>query len=146
MLRTREEAVSRSTRSRKSSCGMRKDVIQLTRNCLRCQHTKNPPFEKPDGKFQQVRLDIVSPPSPFTRVRGLFDDAGQIHLENSSKIVKADFHLRLCLNSERIKTRTKRIYSPSVSLARPPVGWHRIVEHPAQTTTPWAWLKTVVIL
>lgn len=35
---------------------------------------------------------------------------------------------------------------PSVSLARPPVGWHKIVEQPAQTTTPWAWLKTVVIL
>lgn len=35
---------------------------------------------------------------------------------------------------------------PSVSLARPPVGWHKMVAHPAQTTTPWAWLKTVVIL
>lgn len=35
---------------------------------------------------------------------------------------------------------------PSVSFARPPVGWHKIVEHPAHTTTPWAWLKTVVIL
>ena len=31
-------------------------------------------------------------------------------------------------------------------LALPPVGWHRTVEHPAQTTTVWAWLKTVVIL
>lgn len=35
---------------------------------------------------------------------------------------------------------------PSVSLARPPVGWHKIVEHPVQTTTPWACEKTVVIL
>lgn len=25
---------------------------------------------------------------------------------------------------------------PSVNLARPPVGWHKIVEQPAQTTTP----------
>lgn len=27
---------------------------------------------------------------------------------------------------------------PSVSLARPPVGWQRIVAHPAHTTTPCA--------
>ena len=31
-------------------------------------------------------------------------------------------------------------------LARPPVGWQRTVEHPAHTTTVWAWLNTVVIL
>ena len=31
-------------------------------------------------------------------------------------------------------------------LALPPVGWQRTVEQPAQTTTVWAWLKTVVIL
>ena len=32
------------------------------------------------------------------------------------------------------------------NLALPPVGWHRTVEHPAHTTTDWAWLNTVVIL
>ena len=32
------------------------------------------------------------------------------------------------------------------NLALPPVGWQRTVEHPAQTTTVWAWLNTVVIL
>jgi hypothetical protein len=37
-------------------------------------------------------------------------------------------------------------FSPSVNLALPPVGWHKIVEQPAHTTTLWAWLKTVVIL
>ena len=35
---------------------------------------------------------------------------------------------------------------PSVSLALPPVGWQRTVEHPAQTTTVWACEKTVVML
>jgi hypothetical protein len=34
---------------------------------------------------------------------------------------------------------------PSVKRARPPVGWQRTVAHEAQTTTVWAWLKTVVI-
>ena len=28
----------------------------------------------------------------------------------------------------------------------PPVGWQRTWEHPAQTTTVWAWEKTVVIV
>jgi hypothetical protein len=33
-----------------------------------------------------------------------------------------------------------------VSLALPPVGWQRTVEQPAQTTTVWAWEKTVVMV
>ena len=36
--------------------------------------------------------------------------------------------------------------SEVANLARPPVGWQRTVEHPAHTTTVWAWLNTVVIL
>lgn len=39
-----------------------------------------------------------------------------------------------------------RGFSPVVSLHFPPRGWHRIIEHPAQGTTVWEWLKTVVIL
>jgi len=35
---------------------------------------------------------------------------------------------------------------PSVSLAFPPVGWHSTCEQPAQTTTVWAWEKTVVMV
>lgn len=35
---------------------------------------------------------------------------------------------------------------PSVSLALPPVGWQRTVEHPAQMTTVWACEKTVVMV
>ena len=35
---------------------------------------------------------------------------------------------------------------PSVSLALPPVGWQRTVEHPAQIATVWAWEKTVVMV
>lgn len=35
---------------------------------------------------------------------------------------------------------------PSVSLARPPVGWARTVLQLTQRTTVWAWLNTVVIL
>lgn len=35
---------------------------------------------------------------------------------------------------------------PSVSLALPPVGWHKTVEQPAQTTTVFAWEKTVVMV
>lgn len=34
---------------------------------------------------------------------------------------------------------------PSVSLALPPVGWHRTVVQPWQMTTVWAWEKTVVM-
>lgn len=33
-----------------------------------------------------------------------------------------------------------------MSLALPPVGWQRTVEQPAQTTTVWAWEKTVVMV
>lgn len=33
-----------------------------------------------------------------------------------------------------------------MSLALPPVGWHRTVEQPAQMTTVWACEKTVVIV
>lgn len=36
-------------------------------------------------------------------------------------------------------------YPPSVSLALPPVGWHRMLVHEAQTTTVWACEKTVVM-
>ena len=35
---------------------------------------------------------------------------------------------------------------PSVSLARPPVGWQSTAEHPLHITTDWLWLKTVVML
>ena len=35
---------------------------------------------------------------------------------------------------------------PSVRRALPPVGWQRTVEQPAQTTTVWAWEKTVVMV
>lgn len=35
---------------------------------------------------------------------------------------------------------------PSVNRALPPVGWHRTWEQPAQTTTVWAWEKTVVMV
>merc|ERR1712129_220817 len=35
---------------------------------------------------------------------------------------------------------------PVVTLARPPVGWHKTMLHPTQRTTVCAWLKTVVIL
>ena len=35
---------------------------------------------------------------------------------------------------------------PSVSLARPPVGWHKTVWQFPHTTTVWEWLKTVVML
>lgn len=35
---------------------------------------------------------------------------------------------------------------PSVSLALPPVGWHRTVVHPWQMTTVWACEKTVVMV
>ena len=35
---------------------------------------------------------------------------------------------------------------PSVRRALPPVGWHRTWEQPAQTTTVWAWEKTVVMV
>jgi hypothetical protein len=35
---------------------------------------------------------------------------------------------------------------PSVSLALPPVGWHKTVEQPAQMTTVWACEKTVVMV
>lgn len=35
---------------------------------------------------------------------------------------------------------------PSVSLAFPPVGWHRTVAQPTHATTVWAWEKTVEIL
>ena len=35
---------------------------------------------------------------------------------------------------------------PVVTLAKPPVGWHKTILQPAHNTTVWAWLKTVVIL
>ena len=35
---------------------------------------------------------------------------------------------------------------PSVSLALPPVGWHRTVVQPWQMTTVWACEKTVVMV
>lgn len=35
---------------------------------------------------------------------------------------------------------------PSVSLAFPPVGWHKTVEHDPQMTTVWACEKTIVML
>ena len=37
------------------------------------------------------------------------------------------------------------IYGPSVSLAFPPVGWHRTVAHDPQRTTVWACEKTDVM-
>lgn len=40
----------------------------------------------------------------------------------------------------------RRKEQPSVSLALPPVGWHRTVVHPWQMTTVWACEKTVVIV
>ena len=46
----------------------------------------------------------------------------------------------------RDKVTTPRSGSPSVSLAFPPVGWHRTVEQPTHSTTVCAWLNTVVIL
>lgn len=39
----------------------------------------------------------------------------------------------------------RRADSPSVSLALPPVGWHRTWAQLEQSTTVWAWLKTVEI-
>lgn len=36
-------------------------------------------------------------------------------------------------------------YIPSVNLALPPVGWHRMLVQDAQTTTVWACEKTVVM-
>ena len=47
--------------------------------------------------------------------------------------------------------RTRCIYflrkeQPSVNRALPPVGWHKTCEQPAQTTTVWAWEKTVVMV
>ena len=35
--------------------------------------------------------------------------------------------------------------TPSVNLALPPVGWHRILEQEPQRTTVWACENTVVI-
>jgi len=46
-------------------------------------------------------------------------------------------------NIKRVKIESRKI--PSVRRARPPVGWQSTVEQEAQTTTVWAWLKTVVI-
>ena len=40
----------------------------------------------------------------------------------------------------------RRNEQPSVRRALPPVGWQRTVEQPAQTTTVWAWEKTVVMV
>lgn len=34
---------------------------------------------------------------------------------------------------------------PSVRRHLPPVGWHKTTSQLGQTTTVWAWLKTVVI-
>ncbi len=36
--------------------------------------------------------------------------------------------------------------APSVSRARPPVGWHSTAEQPLHSTTVWLWLNTVVML
>lgn len=49
------------------------------------------------------------------------------------------------LNSYSYHSNTATNYIPSVRRALPPVGWHKIVVHEAQTTTVSACEKTVVI-
>lgn len=64
-------------------------------------------------------------------------------------------HWAIAINrTDEAKRKVARIYliyfllneQPSVKRALPPVGWQRTVEHPAQMTTVWAWLKTVVMV
>ena len=62
---------------------------------------------------------------------------------------KEAFHLLSCRTRHQrqgVPVYFRRNEQPSVSLALPPVGWHRTVEQPAQMTTVWACEKTVVIV
>lgn len=59
--------------------------------------------------------------------------AGCVMLRNERKVARRQVYF---LRNEH----------PSVSLAFPPVGWHRTVEQPAQMTTVCAWEKTVVMV
>src|SRR5436190_8451295 len=62
---------------------------------------------------------------------------------------KEAFHLLSCKTRHQrqgVPVYFRRNEQPSVSLALPPVGWHRTVEQPAQMTTVWACEKTVVIV
>jgi hypothetical protein len=53
--------------------------------------------------------------------------------------------LSFCTRRTLAQSTFRRTEQPSVSLARPPVGWHRTVAQDEQTTTDWACEKTVVL-
>ena len=71
---------------------------------------------------------------------------------DSLQTVAQMFWKRICCGSPRhclleiLQERERFLCLPSVSLARPPVGWQSTMEQDTHSTTVWAWLKTVVIL